>query len=42
MSQQNGKHWDLQDSLKAAEKNSKYMNWKIYNFSTVQKYKDAI
>jgi hypothetical protein len=32
----NSKCWDLQDGLKAVEKNSKTMNLKIYNFSTTQ------
>jgi hypothetical protein len=29
-------------ALKAVEKNSKNMSLKIYNFSTMQKYKDVI
>ena len=38
----NCKCWDLQDSLKAVEKNSKNGSLKIYNFSNMQKYKDVI
>ena len=41
MTQQNGKHWDLQTALKAMGKSFKYI-LKMYNFSTMQKYKDAI
>jgi hypothetical protein len=41
MPQQNGKFWDLQDSLKAVRKNSKKHEFKIYNFSAA-KYKDTM
>jgi hypothetical protein len=42
MSQQNGKNWDIQDSLRAVEKNSKNMNSKIYIFSIMKNYKNAV
>jgi hypothetical protein len=32
----------LRTALKAVGKSSKYMSLKIYNFSTMQKHKDAI
>jgi hypothetical protein len=40
MSQKNGRI--LSHSLKAVGKNSENMTTKIYNFTTVQNYKDGI